>query len=147
MRTLKAGAVYFLLLFAVGWVLGPIRELWAVPRFGRLTALLFEAVIMLIAMTISARWVIRRFDMPQTLGATIPMGLIAIGLLVPTEIAGVLLVRGGSSTLMSHPSCNRQHSRIPVTRGARSSRCSASRSGARAILRAAPARQPARPLG
>jgi hypothetical protein len=94
MRALKAGAVYFLLLFAVGWVLGPIRELWAVPRFGRLTALLFEAVIMLIAMIISARWVMRRFEVQQTLGATIPMGLIAIGLLAPAEIAGVLLVRG-----------------------------------------------------
>ena len=36
------------LVFALGWVLGPIRELWAVPRFGRRAALLVEAVIMLI---------------------------------------------------------------------------------------------------
>ena len=28
MRILKAGAIYFLLLFAIGWILGPIRELW-----------------------------------------------------------------------------------------------------------------------
>jgi hypothetical protein len=41
--------------------LGPIRELWVVPRFGRLTGVLLEAVIMLIAMAVSARWVIRRF--------------------------------------------------------------------------------------
>jgi hypothetical protein len=90
MRALKAGAVYFLLLFAVGWVLGPIRELWAVPRFGRLTALLFEAVIMLIAMIISARWVMRRFEVHQTLGSTILMGVVALGILVPAEIAVVL---------------------------------------------------------
>jgi uncharacterized membrane protein AbrB (regulator of aidB expression) len=96
MRALKAGAVYFLLLFAVGWVLGPIRELWAVPRFGRLTALLFEAVIMLIAMIISARWVMRRFEVHQTLGSTILMGVVALGILVPAEIAGVLWVRGSS---------------------------------------------------
>jgi hypothetical protein len=96
MRALKAGAVYFLLLFAVGWVLGPIRELWAVPRFGRLTALLFEAVIMLIAMIISARWVMRRFEVPQILGSTILMGLVALGILTPAEIAGVLWVRGSS---------------------------------------------------
>ena len=29
MRILKAGVIYFLLLFALGWILGPIRELWA----------------------------------------------------------------------------------------------------------------------
>ena len=50
MRGLKAGVVYFLLIFAVGWILGPIRELWAVPYFGRMAAMLSEAVIMLIAM-------------------------------------------------------------------------------------------------
>ena len=42
-----------LLVFALGWVLGPIRELWAVPRFGRITALLCEAVIMVIAMLLT----------------------------------------------------------------------------------------------
>jgi hypothetical protein len=93
MRILKAGAIYFLLLFAIGWILGPIRELWAVPRFGRIAALLMEAVFMLIAMIISARWVMRRFDVHPTLGSTIPVGLVAFGILVPAEIAGVLWVR------------------------------------------------------
>ena len=73
MRPLKAGLIYFLLIFALGWVLGPIRELWAVPQFGRITALLFEAVMMLIAMVVSSRWVMRRFNVPQTLGSTIPI--------------------------------------------------------------------------
>jgi len=94
MRMFKAGGIYFLLVFARGWVLGPIREFWAVPNFGRVAATLLEAVIMLIAMIAAARWVIRRFKVSHTLSATISMGLIAIGLLVPTEIAGVLLVRG-----------------------------------------------------
>ena len=46
MRALKAGVIYFLLVFAVGWILGPIRELWAVSHFGRAPAMLSEAVIM-----------------------------------------------------------------------------------------------------
>src|SRR5712672_2302328 len=96
MRTRKAGVVYFLLVFAVGWILGSIRELWAVPHFGRVAAMVSEAVIMLIAMIVAARWVIRRFNLPQALGATLSMGLIAIGLLFPAEITGVLWVRGGS---------------------------------------------------
>jgi hypothetical protein len=94
MRSVKAGVIYFLLLFAVGSILGPIRELWAVPHFGPTVGPLFEAVIMLIAMIVAARWVIRRFDVPRTLPATISMGLIAIGLLFPAEIAGVVWIRG-----------------------------------------------------
>jgi hypothetical protein len=90
----KAGVIYFVLVFAIGWVLGPIRELWAVPHFGRMAATLLEAVIMLVAMIVAARWVTRRFDVPRTLPATISVGLIAIGLLFPAEIAGVLWVRG-----------------------------------------------------
>ena len=93
MRTLKAGVIYFLLVFAVGWVLGPIRELWVVPRFGRMIGVFLEAPIMLIAMIISARWVIRRFDVPGTLRTTISMGLAAVSILTVAEIAGVLWVR------------------------------------------------------
>lgn len=83
MRILKAGVIYFLLLFALGWILGPIRELWAVPRFGRMTALLVEAIIMLIAMIVAAGWVTLRFDVPQTLGSTIPVGLVALAIWHP----------------------------------------------------------------
>ena len=81
--------IYFLLVFAVGWVLGPIRELWAVSHFGRMAATLSEAVVMLIAMMVAARWVIRRFHVSRTLPATISMGIVAIGLLLPAEIVGV----------------------------------------------------------
>jgi hypothetical protein len=56
MRTLKAGVVYFLLIFAVGWILGPIRELWAVPHFGRMATMLSEAFIILVATIVAARW-------------------------------------------------------------------------------------------
>jgi hypothetical protein len=71
-------------------------EFWAVQRFGRVMALLFEAFIMLIAVIVSSQWVMRRFDVHQTLGSTIPMGLVALGILAPAEIAGVLWVRGES---------------------------------------------------
>ena len=49
---------------------------------------------MLIAMFVSAWWVIRRFDLPRTFGTTISMGLIAFGLLLPAQIVGMLWVRG-----------------------------------------------------
>ena len=72
MRPFKPGLIYFLLVFALGWVLGPIGELWAVPRFGRITAQLFEPVFMLIAMILASRWAMRHFNVAQTLGSTIP---------------------------------------------------------------------------
>ena len=61
-----------------------------------MTALLVEAIIMLIAMIVAAGWVTLRFDVPQTLGSTIPVGLVALAILAPAEIAGVLWVRGQS---------------------------------------------------
>ena len=94
MRAVKAGVVYFLLVFALEWILGPIRELWTVPHSGRVTATLLEAVIMLIAMVAAARWVIRQFEVPQTTAATTAIGLVALGVLIPAEIAGVVFVRG-----------------------------------------------------
>jgi hypothetical protein len=94
MRIVKAGLIYFLLVFALGWILGPIRELWAVPRFGRVAASLCEAVLMLIAMSISAQWVIRRFDVRPSPPAPIAIGLVALGVLLPAEITGSLWLRG-----------------------------------------------------
>ena len=70
-QTFKAGVIYFLLVFAVGWILGPIREPWAVPCFGRTPAVSLEAVIMLAAMIVSARWMLGRFGVPRRLGTTI----------------------------------------------------------------------------
>jgi hypothetical protein len=43
---------------------------------------------------VSARWVIRRFHVKPTFGSTISMGLVALGILVPAELAGVVWVRG-----------------------------------------------------
>ena len=92
-RSAKAGASYFILVLAVGWILGPIRTVWATPRFGPMIAILLEAAIMLMAMVVAAKWASRRFDVPSSLAARILMGLVAFGLLIPAEIAGALWLR------------------------------------------------------
>jgi hypothetical protein len=51
---------------------------------------------MLLAIIVSSRWVMHRLDLPLTLGSTIPMGVVALGILAPAEITGVLWVRGQS---------------------------------------------------
>ena len=34
----RPGGIYFLLVFSAGFVLGVIRTIWMVPRFGTMTA-------------------------------------------------------------------------------------------------------------
>jgi hypothetical protein len=55
MQVPKAGAAYFALVFAVGFVLGTIRTLWLVPRVGTRTAELMEMPLMLAATILAAR--------------------------------------------------------------------------------------------
>ncbi|MGE5893944.1 MAG: hypothetical protein ACM34I_07800 [bacterium] len=94
MKILKAGVLYFILVFGVGFVLGPIRILWAVPRFGARLAELMEAPIMLAVIIVAARWIVRRLAVPSTLSSRLAMGFIALALLLAAEFALVLRLRG-----------------------------------------------------
>jgi len=60
MQILKAGVIYFALVFGAGFVLGPIRILWVVPRLGTRMAELMETPIMFVVILVAARWIIRR---------------------------------------------------------------------------------------
>jgi hypothetical protein len=94
MQTLKAGALYFAVVFGGGFVLGPIRIFWAVPRFGERIAELMETPIMLVVIILSARWVARRLDMPRRPSRRLGMGFMALGLLLVAEFTVVLWLRG-----------------------------------------------------
>ena len=93
MRLLKAGAVYFVLVFGAGFVLGPIRILWLVPRVGERTAELMEAPIMLVVIVLAARWIARRLAWPPTPLRLLGVGFVALGLLLVVEFTVVLWLR------------------------------------------------------
>jgi hypothetical protein len=93
-ETLKAGVLYFALVFAAGFVLGTFRTLWAVPRLGVRTAELMEAPIMLGVSILAARWVVRRVSIPPLWPRRLAMGCIALGLMLLAEFSVVLWVRG-----------------------------------------------------
>jgi hypothetical protein len=57
MRILQAGVLYFAVVFGAGFLLGPIRMLWVVPRLGTRVAELLEAPIMLVITTVEALWI------------------------------------------------------------------------------------------
>ncbi len=94
MQLLKAGAAYFALVFGAGFVLGSIRVLWVVPRFGERTAELMETPLMLVVTILAARWITRRLIMPTTRSTRLGVGLVALGLLLVAEFTVVFWLRG-----------------------------------------------------
>jgi hypothetical protein len=93
-QVLKTGAVYFAIVFGVGFFLGVIRTLWVVPLVGTRTAELLEAPIMLGVTILSARWVARRFRFPATWPKRLESGVVALALMLFAEFGFVLWVRG-----------------------------------------------------
>jgi hypothetical protein len=96
MASLKAGALYFAVVFGAGFVLGPVRVLWAVPRFGTRLAELMEMPLMLVVIVLAARGIVRRFAVPPAASARLGMGGAALALLLSAELALLSPVRGMS---------------------------------------------------
>lgn len=90
----RAGAVYFVLAFGAGFLLGVPRVLWLVPLVGVRAAELIEMPVMLVVIVFAARWVCRRFAVPRDFGSRLGMGLIALALLLAAEFSLVLWLRG-----------------------------------------------------
>jgi hypothetical protein len=98
MRTLKAGLLYFVIVFGAGFILGPMRILLLVPRLGERTAELIEAPIMLIVITLAARWITRRLEVDRAVASRLGMGCFGLGLMLVAEFALVLWLRGLTPT-------------------------------------------------
>jgi len=96
MKILKAGMLYFALVFGAGFVLGPIRMLWVVPRVGTRIAELMESPIMLVVIIVAARWLIRRLAVPPEPSSRLGMGFLALALLMIAEISLVGPLQGYS---------------------------------------------------
>jgi hypothetical protein len=88
---LKAAAVYFAIVFGAGFVLGTMRVLLAVPRFGERVSELMETPLMLIAVILAAL-VVKRFCVGRPLVA-LCVGMLALVLLVTAELASVVALR------------------------------------------------------
>jgi hypothetical protein len=93
-RVLKAGAIYFAVVFGAGFVLGPMRILVLVPRVGERMAELIEIPIMLAVIAVTARWVTRRFGATHTRVDLLALGCVALALLLACEFTVVLWLRG-----------------------------------------------------
>jgi hypothetical protein len=93
---LKAGVLYFALVFGMGFVLGTIRILWLVPRFGTRAAELMETPAMFAVTIVAAWWLVRRLAMPSSPSSRLGMGCVALSLLLVAEFTLVPWLRGMS---------------------------------------------------
>jgi len=80
--------------FGAGFMLGSIRILWVVPRFGTRMAELLETPVMFLVTIVSARWIVRRLAVPSKSSNRLGMGCVALGLLLVAEFTLVFWLRG-----------------------------------------------------
>lgn len=95
MRIIAAAVSYFLIVFGVGFLLGPVRVFWLEPRLGETIATLFEAPFLLIAIVLAARW------LPRTLGlkgvvSLAEMGIVTLFLQQLADLAVGIVLRGST---------------------------------------------------
>jgi hypothetical protein len=81
-----AGAVYFALIFAAGFVLGTVRVLLIAPRLGPLVAVLLELPIILATAWVICDRISTWLVVPQRRRARLAMGGIAFTLLLLAEL-------------------------------------------------------------
>jgi hypothetical protein len=86
MRAVAAGALYFAVIFALGFILGTIRVLLIAPRLGEAGAVLVELPIMLMASWIACGWVLRRLRVGLGFETRLTMGGVAFALLMLAEV-------------------------------------------------------------
>lgn len=93
---LACGAAYFLVVFAVGFLLGVVRTLWLAPGVGERWAELTEIPVMLAVIYLAARWLSRRLSLAAH-GRAVQAGVGILGLillLLGVELGFVLQLRG-----------------------------------------------------
>ncbi len=92
----RAGAAYFALVFLVGFVLGILRVMIAIPRWGELIGTLIELPVILTACWLICGWVLSRFKVAERWPARVLMGAVAFALLMLAELLLSLTLLGQS---------------------------------------------------
>ena len=82
----KAAFLYFVLVFAAGCVLGPVRVLILAPRVGEVWAVLIEGPFMLAASFVTARLVLARFARGSSGFQRLSIGVAAFAMLILAEV-------------------------------------------------------------
>jgi hypothetical protein len=100
LASLRAGFLYAVIVFVVGFGLGTIRVLLLVPRLGATIAVLLEAPLILLASWVVSRWCMDRYRVRVDVGARVLVAVVAFGTLMFAELGVSLIVFG--NTIAQH---------------------------------------------
>jgi hypothetical protein len=105
LQATKAGALYAIVVFSIGFILGTIRVLLLAPRLGETTAVIIEAPIMLVASWFVCRWCVDWLNVRRTVLTRSLMGLMAFLVLMSAEVGlGAVLGRSLADQLAAYKS-------------------------------------------
>jgi len=93
-RFLAAGALYALLVFAAGFVLGILRVLVLAPAVGETAAVAIELPAILALAWLASLRVARRLAIPPVAGPRLLMGAAALALVLAADVALGLFLLG-----------------------------------------------------
>jgi hypothetical protein len=101
----KAGALYAIVVFSIGFILGTIRVLLLAPRLGETTAVIIEAPIMLAASWFVCRWCVDWLNVRRTVPVRSLMSLVGFAVLMSAEVGlGAVLGRSLADQLATYGS-------------------------------------------
>jgi len=104
---LRAGFVYFALVFTAGFVLGTIRIFITLPHLGPTLAVLVEIPVILAICWFAAKWIVGKLAVPAVIADRLVMGFAAFAFLMFAEfvlaIAGFGLTLVGSLRVLATP--------------------------------------------
>lgn len=83
---ITGGIAYFAFVFGAGFLLGALRVSFLVPGIGVRYAELAEMPFMFSVIVCSAIYITRRMAIPRSLSVRLGMGLLALGLLLVSEL-------------------------------------------------------------
>jgi hypothetical protein len=90
----KAGTLYAIVVFLIGFFFVTIRVLLVVPRLGETTAVIIEAPIMLAMSWFVCPWCVDRLNVKRTVPPRLLMGFVAFLVLMSAEVGlGAVLGR------------------------------------------------------
>jgi hypothetical protein len=94
----RAGFLYFAIVFLAGFALGTLRVLVIAPLVGKVTAVLGELPVMLAISWFACRFVVDRISVPPKPGPRAAMGLFAFVLVMIAESCLAVFVFGQTIT-------------------------------------------------
>jgi hypothetical protein len=93
-KLLLTASLYFLAVFAVGFIIGPIRVLLLEPRLGPVAGVLCEAPFLFAAFIGAAHWSLRATRIALDARSLLLVGIIALVMQQLADFAGGAVLRG-----------------------------------------------------